>query len=445
MSSTAFVKQTPYADIGISTSPLSMVRTIVDDVNTFKDAQIIALNTAIINLENVISKYEPRFDPITTVIPGITIPAFPDKPDLNFQPNENWPTNDIPNPFIRANNPDFSFIEPVPPGSLDPSFNYTPGVYTSCLWSDLCSTVRDSLINGGTGLTDSVYALIIERNQEARRNIEDETRQRAYDAVGETGFNLAGGQAAAVILELEKDIIAKDLDAVNSTTIKDFDLADTNTRFTKELSLKMEEVAVLKFNSNEDRLFEIAKVTKEFIIAVRDQNVKIFLGQWEGVKNKIEAAKAQSEVIIAINDGEIKVFLGRIEAFSKEIDAISAENKSRSDVTLAEASIYETEIKAIAIQISAEVEIVRSKIDEYRLELEEVLEKEKINLAAYTSSTELTERVAESLANIAAQSVASALGALNASSSMGYNSSESLAYHESLSNTLSEGHVYEEE
>jgi len=444
MSSDVWVDNVPYSGTA-PYAPDDEVKRIVGEIEDFRDLQIAELSTAITNLENLVSEYTPSFDEITAVIPTLDSPSFPDEPDLTFIPNENWPENDITNPVIRPNAPDFSFVEPTAPGQIDPSFDYTPGTYTSCLWTELCDSIRDSLLNGGTGLSASVHALIIDRNQEARRNVEDASRQRAYDAVGENGFNLAGGQAAAVIMELEKDVLAKDIDAVNSTTIKDFDLADANSRFVKELASKMEEIKLTEFDNEENRLFEIAKVTKELVIATYEQNVKIYIAQWDGVKAKIESAKAQSEAIIAINDGEIKVFLGRIEAYKTEIEAIAAENESKADVVKAKASVYDSQIRAVTAKFSALVEEIRSAVDVYRIQLTEVLEKEKINLDAYTSSATLAERVAESLANIAAQSVASALGALNTTMSIGYNGSETRGYNASISNTLQSGHSYEHE
>lgn len=440
----SFVDRVPYSGT-VPYAPIDDVDRIVGDIEVFRDNQIDALSVAIENLGNLSGSYIPSFDQITATIPGLNIPNFPDKPPLVFTPNEKWPTNNIPDPFIQANVQDFSFVEPIKPGQIDPSFDYTPGIYNSALWTELYSSVRNSLLNGGTGLTDAVYALIIDRNKEARRNVEDLARQRAYDAVGETGFDLPGGMAAAVILELEKDFTAKDLDSVNSTTIKEFELAAANTNFIKDLAAKMEEIQRTSFDNEENRLFEIAKVTKELIVSIYGQNIKIFIAQWDGVKAKLEAAKIQSESISAANDGQIKIFLGRIEAYRNEIEAIAAENKSKSDVVVAEASVYEKEVGAISTKISALVEEIKSAVAVYRVQLEEVLEKEKINLAAYASSTQLAERLAKSLANIASQSVASALGALNTSMSIGYSGSESRGYHAGVTNTMTEGHPFKEE
>jgi len=439
----SFVEQVPFQYTGVY-APIEDVKETIDYTRAYATDQADSLSDAIENLEALTGSYVPDFSVINSVIPSLVSPSFPPKPDLNTNLNENWPTDDVPDPNILENSPDFSFIDPVAPSPLDPSFDYTPGIFSSCLWVDLCSQVRDDLINGGTGLNDSVYGLILNRDSEARRSIEEESRQRLYDAVGESGFGLPGGMASEAILQHEREIHAKNIDAINSTTIKDFDLADGNTKFIKELSLKMEGIQRAAYDNDENRLFEIAKVSKDFIIAIYDQNVKIYIAQWEGVKIKLESLKVQVEAIISRNEGEIKVFLGKIEAFKARVEAIAAENKSKTDVTIAKADIYKTEVSAISSQFSALVEEIRVAMDKYRLELSESIEKEKINLSAYTSGAALSERIAESIANIAAQSVASALGALNTSESIAYSGSESLGYSSSLTNSLSEGHSYEE-
>lgn len=440
----SFVEAVPVFATGVY-APIEDIQETIDYTRLYADQQRDILNTAIDNLADIIGQYEPSFGIVSSDIKELLIPPFPAKPSLNPDLNEDWPsTGDIPDPIIRDIAPDFSTEEPVPPDSIDPSFDYTPGAYISCIWDELCTQIKNELVNGGNGLSNLVYSLILDRNAEARRNAEEQARRRAYNAVGARGFDLAGGMAAAVILELEREILAKDLDAINSTTIKDFEMADANARFIKELALKIEEVQRAAFESEEARLFEIAKVSEEMIIAIFEQNVKIYIAKWEGVKIKLEAIKLEVEAIIAYNDGQIKIFVSRIEAIKSEIQAIAAENSSKTEVTKAQASVYETEVKAVGIQVTALVEEVRVSMEEYKIKVDESIEKEKVNLSAYTSSADLAARVTESIANIASQSVASALSAIKTSMDVGYSGSESQRYSASVNSQLSESHRYEE-
>lgn len=425
-------------------NPVDNITTQITSSEKYAADALVSLETAIDNLQNIIGLYSPKYiPPRTDNIPNIGHPDFPTKPDLTIDINDNWPDTDLPEPIIRdTSGVDFNYTEPQPPTPIDSSFDYTPGVYASCL--NLCSIISQELVNGGTGLTDAVYALILDRNIEARRSVEDQARRRAQDSVGATGFDLPGGMAAAVVLEIEREVLSKDTDAVNNITIKDFDLADTNSRFIKELALKFEEIQRSTFESEENRAFEIAKVSKELIITIYEQNVKLYIAEWEGVKNKLESAKLQVDAIISQNDSEVKAFLGRAEVLKAQISAIASENESKTEVVKAKAAVYESEVKAYIAEYNALVEEVRIAIEEYKTKVDAAIGMEEVELKAYTSSSALAERAQEAISNVSSQTVASALGMINSSMSFGFSGGESVTKSTSLGNSLSEGHSYEE-
>lgn len=440
----AYVADVPYRITAVG-DPWTEITEMIDYSRAYADAMRLELTQAIEDLEDAVQAYTPDFGNVTSDIPELETPVFPDAPDLSVQLNENWPANDTPDPNIQPVDVDISYDTPIKPDSIDPVFTYVPGAYSSCTWSQLCALIQDELVNGGNGLSELVYGLIIDRNLEARRNLEDQARQRMYDAVGARGFDLPGGMAAAAILEFEKDITAKDLDAVNSTTIKDFEIADANTRFVKELALKMDEAQRAAYNSEEDRLFNIAKSTQEVMIAIYEQNVKLYIAEWEGVKAQIEVAVAEIDALIATNDSEIKVFLGKTEAYKVETEAIASENKSKTDLAIAEGQIYETEVRAISAKFSVLVEEVRVALEEYKVDVGAVISKEEINLKAFTTQSELTISSIETISNIAGQAVASALGMLNTGMSYDYAGRTSMSYTSGLSNQKSETHAYKHE
>lgn len=440
----SFVEQVPFMFTSVST-PYEQIEETIDYTRNYADEQKVILSTAIENLGALLEQYEPQFDTATYNRPANNLPPWPEAPDLRMTLNENWPNpNNIPEPTIRDVHGDTSFDDPTKPTPLDPTFDYTPGLYQSCLWDQLCTQIRSDLINGGTGLNDQIYGLIIDRSREALRVQEEETMVRAYDSVGANGFDLAGGQAAAVILQMGKEVHAKRVDAINSTTIKDFDLADANTKFTKELALKMEEIQVMTFNSKEDRDFEIAKVTKELALSIYEQNIKIFLAEYEGIKLRLEAVKVQIEADEAMNEGEIKIFLGRMEGLKIETEAIASQNKSVTDMTKAEADVYNSQMKGVESQANILLKEIDSALEEYRIKMDVAIKKEELNLKSYTSATELTVKVSESIAKIASQAVASALQAINTGMSFNYRGSESLGYSSGIRNNLTESHRFEE-
>ncbi len=440
----AFVEHVNVPSIGQVAGNYQEIVESFDYARNYADTMRDTLNEQIENLSQAIDPYQVNFDSITSTIDNIPTPGFPTTPDININLNENWPDNNIPEPNLVDINADFAFIDPVVPDDLDASFDFTPGIYSSCIWDQFCEKIRDGLLNGGTGLTTIVYNAIIARNAEARRNVEDQARRRAVNAVGARGFDLPGGMAAAVLLEIEREIIIKDFDAINSTTIKDFEVADANEKFIKDLALKAEQMLREEFNKSEDRLLNIAQVGKEIAIKVYEQNVKIYLSKWEGIKAKIEAAAKQIDALIAKNDGEIKTFLGRADVLKAQITAIAEENKAKTDVAQAKASIYESEVRAIASEFQVLVEKVKAQTSKWIAETDSVVNKEKIKLAAFQSANDLAAKVSESIANIASQSVASALGAINTGMSFGYSGHMSITNNKSLSNQLSESHSYKE-
>ncbi len=440
----AFVDKVPNFYMSIGT-PWGEIVEAIDYTRGYANEMRDLLTHQIDELSHLIGTYVPDFSDVPSISPHIPHPDFPEKPDLTLDLNEDWPSTDIPEPIIRDVDVDLSYQRPTSPEDIDPSFDYTPGAYSSCIWPDLCSRIRDELINGGNGLTDLVYSLILDRNTEARRNAEEKARRELVDAIGERGFDLPGGMMSAAILEFEKDLAAKDLDAINSTTIKDFEMADANSRFIKELSQKIEAMLRDDFNQTENRLFEASKASVDFIIAKYEQDVKAYLAKWEGVKAQLDAAKTEIEAVIAQNESQIKIFVGRADVLKSKIEAIASENDAKTKAVQAEASVYDAEIRAVATQYNALVEEIKIQLENYKTQVSFIVEREKTNLQAYTASTGLAQTVASEIAKIASQSVASALGAINMGMSYGYQGSASARISQSLNNSLSESHTYQED
>lgn len=446
-----FVDKVPVRSVNPD-NPWSEISDVIDQVMGpagYVADSLADLQSAIDTISAAIGSYEPDFAPDVSWniddLPDRDIPEFPEAPTIDIDLNDNWTDTDIPDPNLVDVTGDFSYVEPTEPGELNPSFDFTTGVYSSDIDPEITAKILYDLQNGGTGLTDLVYGLIIDRNQAARRDVQDSARRRAVNAVGATGFDFPGGMAAAVLLEIEKEILAKDVDAVNSTTIKDFEVADANTRFIKQLAVTYEEMKRRAFSDDESRLLEVAKISTEMILAIYEQNVKVYIAKWEAVKIKMDSVKTQIEALVAQNDGEIKTFIGRADILKAQIAAISSENKAKTDVALAEADIYKSEVQGIAAQVGAIVDQIRADIEKYKADIMMVVEQEGLNLKSFTSASELAERGQEAIAQFSSQTVASALGMVSTSMTLGYHGSDSKSYGATVSNSLSEGHAYEDE
>jgi len=181
-------------------SPEGTIQDTIDYTRDYANTMREQLDEALEALIAAVGDFTPGDIPGSS-IGEIGSPNPPNKPtiDGNFV---DFPDTTIPDPVIKDIDADFSFIDPLAPDEIDPSFDYTPGVYSSCIWDTLCDKIKDDLINGGTGLTDAVYGAILDRNAEARREAEDTSRRRALDSVGARGHDLPGGMAAAVTMEI---------------------------------------------------------------------------------------------------------------------------------------------------------------------------------------------------------------------------------------------------
>jgi hypothetical protein len=388
-------------------------------------------------------EYTPDFSGICQEIKILDPPEFPDRPDLSVDLSE-YPNEEIPDPIILPIDVDFTYQKPTAPAGISPNFDYTPGSYQDCLLTHLCEQTRQELINGGTGLSDLVYHAIIARNSEERRNAEDNLRRRAYSAIGESGFDLAGGIGAAVVLELEKEIFFKDIDAINNVTIKDFELADANSKFIKEFALKIDTATRQNYDSDENRKLEAEKIATEMELRIYDSAINAYIAEWQGIEAQLKAAVAEVDAITKKNESEIKVFLGRADVLKTKILTIASENESKVKVAQVEADIYKKQVEAINAEILALVREVEISLEAYRTNVNAIIAREEINLKAFADKTNADISISDGISRAATQSVASALGAISTHMSYGYTGQTSRRYSTGLTNSLSEGHSYTE-
>ncbi len=445
----SFVDKVPWSS-GVSVStPYDLIVQRIDEVSRYADDWAERMQDAVDNMQDAIGPgYMPSFSGVDRPDVNVQDVPFPVKPDLAVILNENWPDTNLGSPVLDPVNIDLGIANPPEaPEDVDADLNYTAQPYESCLRDEICRKIRDGLINGGTDLTDTVHALIIDRAREARRVAEDRAMQRAYDSVGVHGFDLPPSMAAAVVMEIQKETLAKDIDGVNAVAIKDFEVADANEKFIKDLAVKFEQIERQGWDSEQARLFEIARASKEFLLSAYEQRVKVFLAKWDAIRIELDAKKKQIDAVISKNDSKIKDFLGRAEILKSQVAAISEENKAKTDLAKAQAQIYSEEVGAVASVRDALVKEAGLLVDRYRADIDRVVQEEKVRVDAINSMASLSASVSEAIAKIATQAVASALGAINTHMSYRYNGAKSREYgfRYSLDNRLRESHDFKEE
>lgn len=388
--------------------------------------------------------YSPDFSELEKNIKDLALPRMPTKPNISVALDNNWPSTAIQEPAHQDVKVDINFEDPTVPDSLSPDFNYTPGTYYSKIWTPLCDALLGDLVSGGTGLTEAVYQGIIDRSNEARRRNDDAARLALNRKFGGPGALMPSGAYMSAVSELEEDIRRGKRDTLNEILIKDFDLADANTKFVKSLLQTVEQMLRTDYNSSEERLFNIASGAKELAIKIYEQNAKIYNSKWEGLRVKFEVAKLEIDAKIAANASADDNYKTRAAVLDTRVNAIASKNKSITDSALANASVYNSELQGVAIEINALISEIQTQKDLYLADLQAVLGKEGLNLQAYTSASELNSEKLVALAQMFSQSVASALGMTNTGITYGTSYGRTQSHNFSLSNSLSESHSFQE-
>jgi len=260
-------------------------------------------------------------------------------------------------------------------------------------------------------------------------------------------LNLPGGRQAAFITQFQNNIAKFDQDALNNITTADFNLTNENRKFFVTAYTDLEKIVRTTFEQTQNRSLDAAKAVKEYLARFLSENIKLFLGKWEGIRLKFEANKLKADQITARNNSETAIFIGRADVLKSRIEAISSKNKGIVDARLGEVSAFAAEVEAVRSEWLALIEEIKIHQENIRLELETELRIEEFNLRAYTDKAQLAKDVALGVGGIASQGVASALGAINTSLSNSYSGSENVGanwgFSANLGESTSNSHLYD--
>lgn len=399
------------------------------------------LGIAIENLNSIVGTYNPEIEVDDQEIPTVDRPSFPTRPSfLPLELDNNWPSTYVPDPaFQEYGLLDFDFVAPTAPSELTGNFNYIAKGYTSEMWQAIFTDVHGKIINGAYGVTDAVHYAMVAQEQEARRRNQDRAFREGLAAVGAMGFNFPGGHQAAFMSEFGAEVLANDQIALNNITIKCFEIANDNQKFYTTTALELEKLIRATFDEAEKISLEAAKATSEYLARFYAENVKLYLGKWEGIKIKMESLKAKIEAISSRNESETKIFISRAQVIESQIKAITEKNKGLVDARTGEIQVYATEVGAVRDEYMALVEEIRVHQAAIKMEIDRSVAVEQLKLSAFESKVKLAEAIAMGIANIGSQGVASALGAINTNLSNSYGATESrgIAWHATLTESNS--------
>jgi len=199
-----------------------------------------------------------------------------------------------------------------------PVFPLTPTFvsYSSDIRDDLIAKVKDNLADGGTGLTEAVYASIIAREKEARRTNQDNSYRDALNSVGSRGFNLPTGQVASLQAKVATEIIKADQDSVNNTTVKDFELAQNNSQFIITSGIELEKTLVSTWATEEE--------TK---VSVYNANIQGVIGEYDALSKwsttEIERIKVEADIAIKNEELALEAYTSMSTLAERVAEAIA--------------------------------------------------------------------------------------------------------------------------
>lgn len=313
--------------------------------------------------------------------------------------------------------PDVPVVNITP---LDGSFSFAVSDYASNLGDELIAKIRTDLAAGGSGLSAAVEQAIYDRAT-ARRETEDvRIYTEAENYFASRGWALPPGMLSGRLLEIQKEI-TRDNNRINAEIlIKQAELADTNTRFIKELAAKIEEM--LRTFYIQDQTFELNLSNSRVDASVKEFETKI-----SKTRTEIEKYSAETQAVLGQIQAQVNAYLGEVEAYKAEAGAYDA-------VVGAQAASY----KAIADVATAEAQVEVARVN---TALQPILAESSLRVEA-----------AKGGASVAAQIAAGAMSAVNAGVNFNYAGGQEVRvdYNDSLSSSESESvqtmyqHIYGE-
>ena len=220
----------------------------------FADNMQITLGQALEDLQATVGAYNPNLIDVDTSIAELDRPVFPTAPVFND--------------------------------------------YSSDIRDALISRVLENLADGSTGISDAAHASIAAREQETRRTSQDEKYRAALDSVGVTNFNLPSGQVGALQAKVASESLKLDQDALNTLTVKDFELAQNNSQFAVTSGASVEATLVSTWAQEEN--------TK---VSVYNANIQGVVGEYDALAKwaTTEIDRIKVEADIAIKNEELSL------------------------------------------------------------------------------------------------------------------------------------------
>lgn len=311
------------------TQIMGMVTTITDMLGSANPLQGMD-----ISLENVPDPDVGEFLPDPVVVPEISMDLPAPPPDPGYTGID---LSDIEEPSVGT------LIEPV--------ISINPGdiSYASSMLTALQDKLAHDIEFGGTGLGSDIETQIFQRELERSILVHNDTMDRIAATWAKNGFELPNGVLAILTQEEEINYTNKRLDTSRDISIKQADLAQTNTHFAIEKGIALESKVMDVAQTIQQRIFdasrEVTKAQVELYVA-QMQRYKISVDVYTAlVTSRIEQAKG----LVSVYTSQVDAYKARVQAEAERVRALMEQIRAEVEVYKADAAVYQT-ISDVAIR-----------------------------------------------------------------------------------------------
>jgi hypothetical protein len=298
-------------------------------------------------------------------LPDAPVPAYGGAPDLvEF----NLPVYVAPTlPLFDDEAPTFATLPP------SPFIQWQEPVYTSTI-KDAVSAVIQTMLAGGTGLTDETVLAMWERAR-VREDVGARTAiQQAEQQWAAKGFSLPGGPVTAIIMAATEAAAQRSNELSREQMIKEADLEQQNRQFAVEKALGFETIFTGVFLQVVERNFQIAKFAVETQIQIYNMEIASFTARGQVFAMKIELFKAKLEEAFALikafeaqvaaerakgelNQQKLAAFTARVQAFNSQVEAFKglvAAATMRAELEKNKIEVFKGQVDASVAQVNGQ-------------------------------------------------------------------------------------------
>jgi hypothetical protein len=197
-------------------------------------------------------------------------------------------------------------VYPTAPTEPSTTFSWTAEEPSVAMWTLLFNRIQTD-IDGGTGLSSTVYNAVVNREQAQRVLNQSRAYQTALDNVGATGFNLPAGHVAAMETEFARDIAEQDQTALDNLLAKDFELATKAKELALQSGTQLEQILRTFLSQANTLSLDAAKAAKDYIIRVFEAAVAAFDSKVRGISAEVEAYGAERSLAEKIAEAKASV------------------------------------------------------------------------------------------------------------------------------------------